>query len=388
MAGEQGEEDVSPASQAATYAGVGRQPPQFNACFVLGPTPSTISQVDVTTIRNTIQEWTQGDTSLTFTWASTVSSMQLMTFGTKTYRTSCTRDVSGNFNERFRIYVDHVDPPDWSPVQLPANLTIPGCSANEGIGSQAENINGNPIQDPVTGQWRVEEGYMWAMYPDVMRDNPKCLYTMHLYAGQPRNNILHESGHSLGFLHEQDRNDANCLELLPPNNGTIGGATPAGVSKMTSYDPSSVMHYVLRCPDGTTVPGNFGTTGLSASDRLAIEIMYPRGLGARITGQFAGWSGGSGFWAAIDWEMRGAPVSSVPSEAALHGFSWSVDGVVVSTASRPSASAWAALSAGRHVLRLQFQNAWNDAFESSTVVDVLPSQAAYNRRAAATLPFL
>lgn len=372
-------EDLGSIELPATYANLGRQSNQIRACFVLGPTPSPVTQASLDQIRSIIDEWSQGDTSLSFTWSSTLASMQSMTFGSDTYLTSCTRSAStGVFSEQFRIYVDHRSFPQWSSTQLPKDYPIPGksCTARDGLGSQKEDENGNPIQNPVTKLWEVERGYLWSMFPEPMSANATCLYTSHLALGQPRNNYLHEMGHGLGLSHEQNRADAVCSP-----------GSPAGIP-MTAYDRNSPMHYVLVCPDGSTTPGNWGSDGLTSYDRLAIEVMYPQWLVSRVVGQLVGWSGGGRLWAASAWEMRGAFVSEVDGQGVLSDLVWSVDGSILSKSARPKASEWASVGVGRHSLTLRQQNLWGDVFSGTTVVEVLASRAAYDQRVAATfMPF-
>src|SRR5205085_1411460 len=79
------------------------------------------------------------------------------------------------------------------------------------------------------------------------------------------NHTLHEFGHALGLAHEHQRADvnANCTE---PNYG--GGVT----SYLTPYDRASVMHYqFVSCH----IDGNYGISGLSYYDRLAVHVLYP-----------------------------------------------------------------------------------------------------------------
>jgi hypothetical protein len=388
-------EDVGSAAQVSereaqlTYANLGRQPISVNACFVLGPTPSTVTQADLTGIMNTVNEWTQGDTNLRFTWASTLSSMTTIILGGNTYMTSCTKNSAGNYNERFRLYIDVRNLPTTSVAKPPVSLVVPGtgCTYPEEMGSGATDSAGNLIQDPVTKLWKLETGFMWSMFPDQMASNQTCLYTLHLGTGQARNNYLHESGHGLGWSHEQDRSDATCLGKDPVTGAYITTPGVAG-TKVTNYDTQSPMHYVLACPDGTTTPGNWGSGGLTGYDRLGIELTYPLSLGARMVVRAVSWTGGDQLWGTLDWVNRGARVSSTPGEAVLSNVRWSIDGRQLSTQLSPTTAEWRTLAVGRHTLRLQFSNTWGDAFDSSTVVEVLGSQAEYNNRTAAALTFL
>ena len=151
-----------------------------------------------------------------------------------------------------------------------------------------------PIQLP-NGRWQIEWGYMWSQFPDQILANPTCLYTTHLVRGAARNNNEHEVGHALGLAHEQLHSDQDCQANLP-----------SGGIKLTTYDRDSVMHYVMTCTDGTTTVGNWGSTGPSASDKLAMEIMYPPTSMARINGNTVHWQPWMLF-ARSNWGSAGIP---------------------------------------------------------------------------------
>ena len=371
-----------PTQASTAWAGGGRQNPPVGACMVLGPLPTPATQADLDGIRDTINEWGQGDTALQFRWATDIAKMTTLTFGGDQYSTSCTEDAAGNFSEPYRVFVDHGGRAAWSMTELPKDLNIPGCSALEGIGSQAEDDKGNPIQDPTTKLWKVEDGYMWGSSPEDQRKNKTCLYTLHMGLGMARNNYLHEAGHGLGLAHEQERSDSVCNDGAAPPEG------PDGNVKVTAYDRDSVMHYVWSCPDGTTVDGNWGSGGLTATDRLAMEIMHPKNLLAATFGQSVGWAGGGGLWSTATLFWRGGRVSDTSGPGGLQNFSWSVDGRRLSTSARTGARDWAAIGVGRHALTLSFQNYWGDTFRSTSSVEVLASKADYDKRAAAVIPFL
>lgn len=360
--------------QSATIKNTVRLNPAVSFCIVLGPTGSAATQPELNDIRTWVDEWAHGDTGLRFSWANQISAFTSLTLGGRTYSTSCTRDATGKFNETIRLYVDARTFPD-SPTQLPAQLKVPGCNYPEDIGSQAEDASGNPIQLP-NGLWKVEHGGMWSMFPDHIAANQTCLYTTHLTTGTTRNNYQHEVGHALGLSHEHHRDDQTCLPPGDPN------ASPEGL-KLTNYARDSVMHYVLQCTDGTTTIGNWGTNGLSDSDRLAVELIYPRSPDAPIGGGLVTWQGA--FLTPVARAVaRGAYIGSTPSASALRDFVWRVNGVTYSGSVTPSSAVFSNLAVGSYALSVEYRDLWGQLFSGSTTIEVLPSEAAYLQRVAAT----
>jgi hypothetical protein len=366
------EDDVTDeAEQASVLVGLTRLPSTVRGCIVIGPGPSPVTQAQIDKARTDITEWSAGDTALRFTWSADLATFSELTIAGATYRTSCTRRRSG-FVEELRLYLDHRTFPP-SPVQLPQSLTVPGCTFGEGIGSQAEDPNtGQPIQ--VNGMWQVEAGYMWSMFPQEILTNPQCLYTTHLIPDASRNNHQHESGHAFGFIHEQQHGDQNCLAAPAPNVGY----------KLTNYDRDSVMHYVMTCVDGTTTVGNWGNTGPSASDKLAMEMMYPTTLESRINGSLVQWAGGPPLQARSNLVMRGAYING--AQSALRNFRWSVDGYPISYGVAPTAYEMVrSVGIGTHWLSLEYQDLWGVWHQGFTKLELLPTQAAYNNRVAAAI---
>ncbi len=111
---------------------------------------------------------------------------------------------------------------------------------------------------PGTGCGKAQPGWNWGGYPGTYP--AQCRWNAGFATAQPINNYLHESGHTLGFLHEHVRSDTAC-----------GSDTGPDKQLLTPYDALSVMHYVL-CDS----PGNGDDTGLSDLDELGVEIAYPK----------------------------------------------------------------------------------------------------------------
>ncbi len=78
-----------------------------------------------------------------------------------------------------------------------------------------------------------------------------------------RHFAVHEFGHVLGFLHEQDRPDAPAL--CPWGEDKHTGTDPARGVSLGEYDPSSVMNYCHR----TRLPST-----LSPSDIAGVRRLY------------------------------------------------------------------------------------------------------------------
>jgi hypothetical protein len=337
-----------------------------SVCWVLPP-GSPVDQAELDRMQANVEEWTHGDTSLRFNFASDLSSFHDLIIGGITYRTNCTRRSNGKFSETLRIYVDHASYPDRASA-YPDHRTVPGCSFDEIVGTQARNPNGTP---KMNGSLFVAEAPLWSMFPQQLIDNKRCLYTTHFHRGQARNNYQHEIGHSLGLAHEHVRTDATCQPV---------SSEPDEQLKVTIYDRDSVMHYVIKCTDGTTATGNWGDTGPSASDRLAVEILYPRDNLASIWGHLTGWVGANNLDAASLWLLRGALPDS--ADGVLGSFRWRIDGQQVSTRAWPTRAELAA-PAGRHTLSVEYKDRWNRSYSGAVVLEQLPSQADYMARAGA-----
>ncbi|KAF3890737.1 hypothetical protein DA73_0400000240 [Tolypothrix bouteillei VB521301] len=142
--------------------------------------------------------------------------------------------------------------------------------------------NGNPNfalgQIPGKGCPKTDGNTGWGSWSNPPNDLPNkraCLYNLKLgddpWNSTPYlNHTLHEFGHALGLSHEHERKDATCYNPKQDPRWTDQGY-------MTAYDTQSVMHYAFSLAGGATcdIIGNYGFTGLSASDKLAAHILYP-----------------------------------------------------------------------------------------------------------------
>ncbi|MBT8401694.1 MAG: hypothetical protein KJO98_14545 [Rhodothermia bacterium] len=163
----------------------------------------------------------------------------------------------------------------------------------------------------------------WANPPNDLEVRRSCIYNVKLGQdgdtnGTPwRNHTLHEIGHAIGLSHEHARVDVDPACTAPG----YGGTASAGL--MTPYDRNSVMHYqFLSCG----IDGNYGHSGLSAWDRLAVHILYPEAAPvAELRGNLLLRLGDT-LSLASAWQTRGALINNVAAD-----FQWRINGVLVGT---------------------------------------------------------
>jgi hypothetical protein len=94
---------------------------------------------------------------------------------------------------------------------------------------------------------------------------------------------VHELGHLIGFNEEFDRDDRppTCtgagtkIDHHIPVNGPLNFRPLSGTVAIGDYDRTSIMQYDDKCSDFDPDTVRFGSTGLSATDRAAVQILYP-----------------------------------------------------------------------------------------------------------------
>lgn len=187
----------------------------------------------------------------------------------------------------------------------------------------------------------------WANPPGDLELRRSCVYNVKMgtdgdTSGVPwRNHTLHEIGHALGLGHEHERND------VTPSCAGAGGSLNTGL--MTPYDRNSVMHYqYLACG----INGNYGHSGLSALDRLAVHILYPEPAPvAELRGNLV-LRAGTTLNLYSGWQSRGALIGNVADN-----FSWRINGATSGTAPNLAVSG---LAPGEYLL----QYSYNDSLVS------------------------
>jgi hypothetical protein len=163
----------------------------------------------------------------------------------------------------------------------------------------------------------------WSNAPDDLEKYRSCLYNLKLGddagpSGVPYlNHTLHEFGHALGLAHEHERNDVD------PTCTASGYGGSANSGFITPYDRNSVMHYQFTA---CGINGNYGYSGLSTWDQLAVHILYPEDdRAAEYVGTTVVRTTDT-ITLVSAWQARGANMSFVASD-----FAWTVAGSVRST---------------------------------------------------------
>ncbi len=202
----------------------------------------------------------------------------------------------------------------------------------------------------------------WSNAPNDLAANRGCMFNLKL-GDDPwsttrapyLNHTLHEFGHALGLSHEHERADANkttCTE-----SGYGGG----GTAYMTPYDTASVMHYeFLSC----SIAGNYGDSGLSAWDKLAVHILYPENeLHAEYDGTLV-IPQGKTLQLTHGWQSRGANMSFVAPITR-----WYFNNSVITNTQLTVAG----LAPGEYPLSLWYQDFLGRWYSHQTTVRVLTS---------------
>jgi hypothetical protein len=222
--------------------------------------------------------------------------------------------------------------------------------------------NGCPMFRDANGNYTNENNGWgsWSNAPDDLEPNRSCLYNLKLGddagpTGVPYlNHTLHEFGHALGLAHEHERNDVD------PTCQASGYGGSASSGFITPYDRDSVMHYQFTA---CRINGNYGYSGLSAWDQLAVHILYPED--ARVA-EYVGTTvvrTTDPITLVSAWQARGANMSFVAS-----GFAWTVDGSLRSTSTSLSLNP---STPGTHTLGLSHKDFLGHSYSTSGILRVL-----------------
>jgi hypothetical protein len=166
---------------------------------------------------------------------------------------------------------------------------------------------------PGRGCGHDNQGGNWGSFPQEKSSYRHCRHNVSFGRSVGRNNVLHESGHNLGWIHEQARTDNT--------SACQGSDAKSNQNLLTGYDLQSVMHYTYAACGN---PGNAGKSGLSFLDRLGVSIAYPPEEG-RVQVAHNGMSHEGWYVVRADaviqpsWYARGA------MDAVFEGLEWSTD---------------------------------------------------------------
>ncbi|QSQ25816.1 hypothetical protein JY651_13175 [Pyxidicoccus parkwayensis] len=246
---------------------------------------------------------------------------------------------------------------DWFGGDI--RVVLPGTSVS---GTGMVPGNGCPMFLDENGNYNGDNNGWgsWSNPPDELTTNRGCRYNLKLgndadAFGVPwRNHTLHEFGHAMGLAHEHVRNDVDTATCTADGYG--GGASSG---HLTPYDRYSVMHYqFLACG----IDGNYGHSGLSAWDQLALHILYPEPVRvAELVGRTVIRTT-EPLNLSSSWGSRGATLSVVASS-----FAWSLGGINYSSSS--NLSTW--LGAGTYSLQFSHADFLGRTYSYSGTVKVL-----------------
>jgi hypothetical protein len=181
---------------------------------------------------------------------------------------------------------------------------------------------------------------------------------------------VHEVGHGLGFGHEHQRMGANgsweeplCeFEQNRYNAGVDAGNTveivnrsPVAFTKLTQFDPQSIMNYCsTKAPNGAPLTG----AALTDLDRLGLEILYPGpapqpvALSSALFTVMGRSVGRSDLWLSPGWLSRGA----LPSVFGMDAVQWRVDNLTATWGTTFPALIVPNYGAGAHTVSGSFKD--------------------------------
>jgi hypothetical protein len=265
---------------------------------------------------------------------------------------------------------------------------IPGNGCNRGVPVVLDTMTNLPIHDPSGNE--IDTMASFGIFPieRTPQWDTHCQWNMRMgndgTGGVPwRNHTLHEFGHSLGFAHEHSRHDARAAIRDAPCSRNLDNTDSDWFSALPTesngnqliatqpYDLSSTMNYsVANCG----YVGNYSNAGLGNLEKWSLHFMYPENN--RVAEYWVRTVLRTGESATIYalWPIRGASLSMNPM---ITSYSWSIDGLVVSS------GAWAALvtiqfpTPGDRQLTLTYTDFAGRTYSYQTSVHVLaPDQFA------------
>lgn len=285
------------------------QPLSPTVCWVKDPeSTSTDAEFDAKTqeFESIMSEW-ELRSGLVFDWQGRCSSPTLV--------------IDPNTNEMYDLYPEDIRIL-WNELGREEEYQIPGR------GCPHDNNNGN-----------------WGAFPHQKNSFRFCRHNASFGKNIGRNNVLHESGHTLGMIHEQLRTDREC-----------GSGTPDDETLLTDYDLLSVMHYTYG---SCGAPGNLGDTGLSPLDHLGVQIAYPASSAVKVSHGGLSFAGG---WAVRtnatfqpQWYAMGA------HSTVFDDLTWKVGGTLKSTNIAVTTGTLALPNDASAIVELAFDDPWDRA---------------------------
>lgn len=290
-----------------------------------------------------------------------------------------TVDASGNqvFAGTMRVVLPGTSVP-FNLVGTPTSVPMPGIGCTRSAPWRTD-ANGLPVLD-ASGN-RIDAGPSFGIFPTERTpgNDTHCQWNVRLgddgdASGVPwRNHTLHEFGHSLGFAHEFERDDARDFTTAAGCNTTtqatdwINGlpAKGSGNTRFTSapYDLGSTMNYTMsHCPNYV---GNYSHAGLGELEQLSLHFMYPEDVRvAEFLGATVVEAGKPAQLQGL-WEARGASTGTL---GMVKSYEWKQANQILSTG--PSVTIPTA-TYGPLTITLRYTDHWGRTHNATIAVRVL-----------------